>query len=205
MRKIKKPAGKILDYIDLHYTLDDKGRILKDGVVKGGKRKKDGHIILHDTTGKIDNDNAVTFNTYAHQVVWYLTYGAWPTTYIDHIDGDGSNNAPSNLRSTTSAQNSHNQRKVSKKTTSKYKGVYCRKDTKARPWRAKIDIGGKQIQIGHFATEDEAAKAYDAKAIELFGEFACLNFGANNAVERKDTVLLEKLCSQENYFDLHFG
>jgi len=33
----------------------------------------------------------------------------------------------------------------------------------------------KRIQIGNFPTAIEAARAYDAKAVELFGEFACTN------------------------------
>ena len=33
----------------------------------------------------------------------------------------------------------------------------------------------KAIHLGYFHDEKEAAKAYKDKAIELFGEFACLN------------------------------
>jgi hypothetical protein len=36
--------------------------------------------------------------------------------------------------------------------------------------------GGSGRHIGYFSSEEAAAHAYDAKAVELFGEFAHLNF-----------------------------
>jgi hypothetical protein len=57
--------------------------------------------------------------------------------------------------------------------TSKYKGVYFQKES--GKWRAGISYRNKTIYIGLYLTEDEAALAYNAKAIELFGEFAVLN------------------------------
>ncbi|MHC4596729.1 MAG: HNH endonuclease [Planctomycetota bacterium] len=91
----------------------------------------------------------------------------------DHRNHNGLNNRKSNLRLCTSAQNQYNKR-PKKGSTSIYKGVLLRSDCKR--WRAKIGFKGKRIHLGDFANEIQAAMAYDDKAIELFGEFAWLNF-----------------------------
>jgi hypothetical protein len=57
---------------------------------------------------------------------------------------------------------------------SKYKGVYWEK--RYRKWCAAIWFEGRNHYLGSFDVEIEAAKAYDRKAVELFGEFAYLNF-----------------------------
>jgi len=41
---------------------------------------------------------------------------------------------------------------------------------------AMIQIGGKRHSLGGYATPEEAAKVYDAKAREVQGEYAVLNF-----------------------------
>ncbi len=92
---------------------------------------------------------------------------------IDHVDHDGLNNQRSNLRICTSSQNQMNSKKQADR-TSKFKGVTLR--NKPTPWLAGCKKDGKRHNLGHFKTEIEAAKAYDKKAKELFGEFARLNF-----------------------------
>jgi len=91
----------------------------------------------------------------------------------DHIDHDGLNNRRSNLRLCTRAQNNMNQRPRRGK-KSKYKGVGW--NSKRKVFCVGIRWRGKRIHIGRFTDEIAAAKAYDRKALELFGEFAYLNF-----------------------------
>jgi hypothetical protein len=91
---------------------------------------------------------------------------------IDHIDRNGLNNTRSNLRICTARQNSYNRK--GRPTASKYKGVIW--STRRNKWIARIRNFGMSKQIGSFKNEISAAKAYDLKAAELFGEFAYLNF-----------------------------
>ena len=60
--------------------------------------------------------------------------------------------------------------------TSQYKGVAKRKSR----WRARLRFKGKDINLGQFATEVEAAKAYDAAARQYLEQFALLNFPQEN-------------------------
>jgi hypothetical protein len=95
-----------------------------------------------------------------------------PGLVVDHINHDGLDNRKSNLRLCTRKQNNHNKRPQGK--TSKYKGVYFSKLRKK--FIARIQMNGKTTYIGLFTDQIAAAKAYDKKARELFGEFAYLNF-----------------------------
>lgn len=90
---------------------------------------------------------------------------------IDHINGNGLNNRRCNMRTCTQAQNICNCRPRTDG-KSQFIGVYPHKDR----WRAKITCKGQTHFLGTFDDEVKAARARDGKAIELFGEFARLNF-----------------------------
>lgn len=92
---------------------------------------------------------------------------------VDHIDGNGLNNQKSNLRICTHQQNCMNTRK-SRNTTSRYKGVSW--DKESGKWKASIRFNNSLKNLGRYRTQKEAAKAYDKKAKELFGEYGNLNF-----------------------------
>lgn len=90
---------------------------------------------------------------------------------IDHINHDGLDNRRCNLRICTHTQNNINRRKF--KGASVFKGVsWC---TRLNRWRAQIRPSGCSIYLGYFKHEKDAARAYNEKAKEMFGEFACLN------------------------------
>jgi AP2 domain/HNH endonuclease len=90
-------------------------------------------------------------------------------TQVDHIDGDRLNNQRSNLRFCDTRLNNRNMRPGARKGTSQYKGVaYDRSRSK---WMAMVKDENRRYNLGRFTTEIEAARAYDRKAKELFGEF----------------------------------
>lgn len=141
------------------------GRRLKWGVTNSGYEcvslKQDGR---RKTLGR-------------HQVVFIVTHGYLPDE-IDHIDGDKTNNSPSNLRACSSTQNKRNTvgRRTyrGQATLSQFKGVSC--DVRDGRWTAVIRVNGRNKSLGRFDTEVAAAKAYDDAAREHFGDFAYLNF-----------------------------
>jgi AP2 domain len=97
----------------------------------------------------------------------------FPPVNTDHRDGDGLNCRRYNLRQADGQQNGRNHR-LNRNSTSGFKGVSW--DKGRSKWRAYIVVDGKQIHLGRFDTAEEAARAYDAAALERFGEFAKMNF-----------------------------
>lgn len=97
---------------------------------------------------------------------------------IDHANGNGLDNRRSNLRFATRSQNSANSNK--KGSTSRFRGVCW--DKRRGNWHVAMRCNYRSVNIGNFASEEAAARAYDAKALELFGEFARLNFPEDAAL-----------------------
>lgn len=92
---------------------------------------------------------------------------------VDHRGHDILDNRRGKLRTCTHKENSHNARSLSE-FSSKYKGVCW--DKHRCKWIVHITINNKYKHLGRFDNEEDAAKAYDKKAKEVFGEFAYLNF-----------------------------
>lgn len=137
---------------------------------------------------KVDNEDFELVSKYC----WYEKYG-YATAFInkkqirmhqlilgrggyDHRFGDRMDNRRAMLRPATMTENNRNKRKCKNPKTSKYKGVYYEKHKemagKKSCWR--VNVANKYV--GYFRTEEEAARAYDRRAKEVFGEFAWLNF-----------------------------
>ena len=128
------------------------------GSKKAGKRKR--HLIM------------------MHRMVM----GVEDDRYVDHANHNGLDNRPTNLRIATWAENCWNKRKPLGESSSQFKGVMW--DKRRSIWQVMMGYKGKKIFIGYYDDEIEAAKAYDAKAKELYGEFAALNFPE----EKKDPL-----------------
>jgi hypothetical protein len=95
-----------------------------------------------------------------------------PNHIIDHINNVRHDNRLCNLRINTLSGNAHNSRKTNN-STSKYYGVYW--NSNRNNWLACISQNYKQYNLGLYKKEIDAAKAYNVKAIELYGELANLN------------------------------
>ena len=96
---------------------------------------------------------------------------------VDHINGVRTNNHVDNLRMVTHSQNLKSYSKKIEGVTSKFRGVCWVKDRKK--WEARIMVDGKRPHLGCFDDEEEAARAWDAAAIENGYNSEALNFKNN--------------------------
>jgi hypothetical protein len=93
---------------------------------------------------------------------------------VDHIDHNPLNNQKENLRICTTAQNQWNRGRIYGR--SKFLGVSVTVASGVTYYKVDICSNGAKYYLGMYTDEEEAAKVYDKKAIELHGEFARLNF-----------------------------
>jgi hypothetical protein len=91
---------------------------------------------------------------------------------IDHANGIGLDNRRGNLRTCEHRENTRNRVKP-RGSKNPYKGVWWHEA--GNRWMAGITIDGKRKYLGLFKHAVEAAKVYDAAAIEIHGAFAKTN------------------------------
>jgi hypothetical protein len=101
----------------------------------------------------------------AHRLAWVVMTGHEPVGVVDHIDGNPSNNAWSNLRLATIKQNCEN-RRIYSNNTSGFRGVSFSKELKK--WSAQVTHFCKSIHLGYFDTAEQAAEIAAKKRAELF-------------------------------------
>lgn len=94
----------------------------------------------------------------AQRLAWLYVNGMWPEEYVDHINGNRSDNRIANLRSCSKSDNSANQPKLRSNNTSGFPGVSFHKPSKK--WVAHACKGRKYKNLGYFLTKQEAYDAY---------------------------------------------
>ena len=168
-----KPHQKlesIYDYLLEHYQYKDgklwvmrHSQVRRTGKVLKGSLKEDGYVSV----------SILNHSFKEHRVIFLMMYGYLPE-YLDHVNQNKSDNRIENLRECTTSQNMANVGKFKRNSSSIFKGVSFHKTE--NKWISHICFRGKLIHLGYFEIEEEAARAYDKKAIELHGDFACTNF-----------------------------
>ncbi|QDV84563.1 AP2 domain protein [Stieleria magnilauensis] len=130
------------------------------------------HVQKHTTyaTRKVEIDGKRTTRSLHREVM--RIRGIQCPEQVDHADGCGLNNLSFNLSAVSAQENSRGKRK---RGVSDFIGV-CWEMGRGK-WKAAIrDSRGVSRNLGRFSDEVQAAKAYDAKARELYGPKAKVNF-----------------------------
>lgn len=106
----------------------------------------------------------------AHQIIFCMIYGQWPEDdkEVDHRDGDGLNNKPSNLREASRTQNNFN-RKISVNNVLGYKNITYEERTKS--YRVELSANKKRIYRKRFKDLSEAISARDFVASQYHEDF----------------------------------
>ena len=156
---------------------DYRGGELYRKVSRANNKVKSGNLVGSDQGNGYREVTIDGKSYYIHRLIFLYHHGYLPE-FLDHIDGDKSNNDILNLRGVTRSQNQQNSRKTKsydgKPTSSRFKGVSWNKQLKK--WDVRIQINGKRKYLGLYDYEIKAAEVYDRIAIEAFGEFVKPNF-----------------------------
>ncbi len=150
-----------------------------------GRRKADRVVIGH---ALIDPEDVATVDGYAWKkstngyamayrgrvavLMHRLILDPGPGLTVDHDNRNKLDNRRANLRLATYSQQIANQ-PLTSANSSGYRGVCWSK--RRRRWNAAVKVNGQRRDLGYYTTAEDAARAYDAAALQAWGEFAYLN------------------------------
>jgi len=132
------------------------------GIIKGSKAgcvKKNGYVNIRIKQKMLK----------LHRVIFLFHHGYMPE-YIDHIDGNPSNNKIENLRAANASQNAWNAQ-LRKDNVTGIKGVGFNK--RSGKFRARIAVNKKTIHLGHFIDIKDAEAAVKNARQTYHKEFSC--------------------------------
>lgn len=138
------------------FNLVSKGRFCKRGEKAG---------CLHETGYVHIKINGKSYA--AHRLVWLYVYGSFPSEYLDHINGDKSDNRISNLRLATHSENLRNKGK-NKNNKSGFKGVIF---SPSKKWIAQVSVNGVKQYLGTYETAEMASNVYQEFCKNNYGDF----------------------------------
>jgi len=128
------------------YWREDAARNVRAGDEVGGYHPRDKYrLVTYKRTQYL-----------VHRIVWLLHTGQWPAMFIDHINGERTDNRVSNLREADHAINAQNVHRPSRRSQSGVLGVRLRKGR----YEAALQCGDRYVYIGMFATAEAAYAAY---------------------------------------------
>jgi hypothetical protein len=100
-----------------------------------------------------------------HRLVWLFVTGSWPQDQLDHIDGNPTNNAITNLREVSTTENQKN-KSLRVDNTSGVPGVFWY--TRLRKWQATIGVNNQRIVLGRYENWFDAVCARKSAEV-LYG------------------------------------
>ena len=94
--------------------------------------------------------------------------------YLRHINGDRLDCRKENLELLSTNHKRQLRRNINPKDgrTSIYRGVYRKLSNGSKCWVAQIGHKNERIHIGNFYKEKDAARAYNKRAREIYGDLA---------------------------------
>lgn len=141
-----------------------RGEAIRNGRM-AGKIAGTTHVHTGGIAIKIDGEFHL-----AHRLAFLWMTGETPPCVI-HLNGAPKDNRWENLRAVTNSQ-----LRASGKGWARRSGPYRGVRQMGNRFGATVYQDGRQHWLGCHDTAEQAARAHDAKARELYGEFASLNF-----------------------------